>query len=173
MNIMALKTARLRLGLTQSEVAQLSQISLQMLQIIENGQANPSLLVLKKLGQTLGFQIEMKPSFDWNNLIAHGGPLFDTRPHFNETLKPNDVSLKAVLIQACFQIQEDQKNKVLDTRTLIATQSLLLALKINFPTRFKKWIKKNPLLKEFSNFEITGQHIKLKRIATESLRTYL
>jgi y4mF family transcriptional regulator len=55
-----IKDRRKELGVTQPELAELAQISVNTLYKIERGQANPSLIVLEKILDTLGLEIQVK-----------------------------------------------------------------------------------------------------------------
>ncbi len=55
-----IKDRRKELSVTQPELAELAQISVNTLYKVERGQANPSLEVLEKILDTLGLEIQIK-----------------------------------------------------------------------------------------------------------------
>jgi y4mF family transcriptional regulator len=55
-----IKDRRKELNVTQPELAELAQISVNTLYKVERGQANPSLEVLEKILDTLGLEIQIK-----------------------------------------------------------------------------------------------------------------
>ncbi|RZK22185.1 MAG: helix-turn-helix domain-containing protein [Hymenobacter sp.] len=55
---------RLRLGLTQQETADLSNVSVRLLRELEAGRANPGLRQLKKIADTLNLTLLLVPKTD-------------------------------------------------------------------------------------------------------------
>ena len=76
-----LKDQRLQLGMTQSELAHRSKISIPMIQLIESGKANPSLSVVGKLSDVLGLKITIQKIIPWMDRIQPHSP------HVEEILK--------------------------------------------------------------------------------------
>ncbi|WP_133996021.1 helix-turn-helix domain-containing protein [Dinghuibacter silviterrae] len=54
-----LRERRELLGLLQTQLADLSRISIRTIQLVERGKGNPSLDTLVKLAETLGMQFEL------------------------------------------------------------------------------------------------------------------
>jgi len=56
----AIKNRRKELGITQTHLAELVQISVNTLYKLEKGQGNPSVNVLNKLAEVLGMELRFK-----------------------------------------------------------------------------------------------------------------
>jgi transcriptional regulator with XRE-family HTH domain len=56
-----LTSYRLRLGLTQQEVAELSQVSVRLLRELEAGRANPGLRQLERIANVLNLTLNLVP----------------------------------------------------------------------------------------------------------------
>jgi len=56
----AIRNRRKELSITQSHLAELTQISINTLYKIERGQGNPSLDVLNKLADVLGMELKLE-----------------------------------------------------------------------------------------------------------------
>ena len=56
----AIKARRKLLGLTQTHLADLADVSINTLYKIERGQTNPTLEVLEKILEVLGMELELK-----------------------------------------------------------------------------------------------------------------
>jgi transcriptional regulator with XRE-family HTH domain len=54
-----LRDRRKMLGVTQPDLAEMAQISINTLYKIERGEANPSVKVLKQIAETLGLEIAL------------------------------------------------------------------------------------------------------------------
>lgn len=59
--------------------------------------------------------------------------------------------------------------KKLAGRELVALQALVMGLRDHFPEVFKKILKQSPEVKNYLPEDITGQIIKLRRIAVQNL----
>ncbi len=57
--IMTIKRRRESLHVTQETLAELSGVGLRTLKQFESGKGNPTLMTLKKLGDTLGLELSM------------------------------------------------------------------------------------------------------------------
>ncbi len=57
---------RLQLGLTQQEVAELSEVSVRLLRELEAGRANPGLRQLERIANVLNLTIALVPLVDEN-----------------------------------------------------------------------------------------------------------
>jgi len=55
-----IKLRRIKLGLTQQELSELSGVSQQLISQIENGKAQPSLRTITKLAEVLKLDIDLK-----------------------------------------------------------------------------------------------------------------
>ena len=56
----SIKKRRKELGITQSHLSELADVSLNTLYMLERGQSNPSLEVLSKLAEVLGLEIKLE-----------------------------------------------------------------------------------------------------------------
>ncbi len=106
---------------------------------------------------------EKKSILLWKNLAICGAPIMLDK--LSKTI-PN----KKILINTLKSVLKTSLN----SKEKEALESFLLALQMHFPSFFKSNIfphfKLHPLLKLRN---ITGKHIKLKRIAHARLATYL
>jgi len=59
-----LRLQRLKLNLTQSEVAELSGVSVRLLRELEAGRANPGLRQLEKIATVLNLSLTLTPKTD-------------------------------------------------------------------------------------------------------------
>ena len=171
-----LKKTREKMNLTQKELSEASGISIPTIQNIEAGKANPTFEVLKTLGETLGLQLQLEPRQMANkDFLSHLGlPYFlgsadessitKQKINYSHTLFPH---LKTELFILSSELnQKINKNE----RLTEAFHAILFALKIHFPSYFKK-LGKN--LKSSLPNTATGRVIKLTRIATTRLSEYL
>lgn len=123
-----LRNLRIKNGLTQSTLAQLSGVSLPTIQNIEAGKANPSILVLEKILTTLGAQlkIEIKP-LDYDLLTL-----------FNMNLSEfKQIDLKSTLLN----IENKCDFKKISGRELDLFAALYSALFDHYP----QWLRQNKL----------------------------
>jgi transcriptional regulator with XRE-family HTH domain len=166
-----IRETRLKLGMSQVRLAQLSGVSLPYIQRLESGRANPSAETLSALGRILGFEIklEVMPA-NWDALSLHGAPLL-SRSHSNEH-RPSVKGLLSALGAACLELDSGVNIPDRD-RKLVATQALCWAIQTEFPTFFKKHFGRSPLVKRFLPEKPKGELIKLRRIAASTLAGYL
>ncbi len=62
-----LTSHRLRLGLTQQEVAELSAVSVRLLRELEAGRANPGMRQLERIANVLNLALTLVPLANENN----------------------------------------------------------------------------------------------------------
>ena len=153
-------------SLSQKELAYISDLSLATLQNIEAQKANPSLKTLTQLADIFDLELELKEkAFDWEELSRFSGLLVTKKPYPH----PDKKSLNLFLKKACFHFKNTPGLK---ERYKEAFESLLLALKHHYPSFYKK----HQSLYDFvcpNVKNITGRHIKLRRIALRHLGGYL
>ena len=71
-----LKNARIQLGLTQVELAMLSDVSLPTIQNLDAGKGNPSWTTIQALADRVGFEVKIEPKrANWDELARCGAPL--------------------------------------------------------------------------------------------------
>lgn len=166
-----IKTRRRHLGLTQTELAMQSELSLPTIQNIEAARANPSWEVLSRLGNVLGLEATLqnrKP--DWPLLARAGVPISEETEEINEMpIQLQDVVRELIL--ATEQLGRETGSD--HERDKEAIQSYLLALKLHFPRRFEKAVSSIETLVKWMPKEISGRHIKLARIAKARIAQYL
>jgi transcriptional regulator with XRE-family HTH domain len=162
---------RTLLGLTQVELASRSGVSLPTIQQLERGKSNPSWDTLEKLGRVLRFQAELRPPvINWEAWASLGVPLLAKPQETPRTNAPSQMRSKLealldpTLIALSFEAKERERE---------AFEGFLLALALDYPETFQTLKKRHRLLEHFLPKELSGRHIKLKRIATSVLCTYL
>lgn len=165
-----LRKLREAAGLTRNQLAEMSDVSLPFIQLIETGKANPSWKVISAISETLGLEIKVKPSpANWDALAAHGAPLLTMK---DQTVRPSQKSLLRNLWSASRELQSshaipDRERKVL------AVQALCWAIQSEFPSFFNRYLAGAPLIADFIPREPSGPLIKLRRRAAAKLAEYL
>lgn len=163
------KKSRNIMGLSQVELSKASGVSLPTIQNIEAGKGNPSICILGALLDPLGLKIEIRfEEVDWDLLAKLGVPLTSIG---KVKLTPSPELLIRVLRKYCIIIKNSETK--IELRKLEALQALLLAIKVQFPTYFRKNIHTSPVILSFVPPLVTGRLIKLKRIAEGALAKYL
>jgi DNA-binding XRE family transcriptional regulator len=169
-NFMTLIRKRRReLSISQVDFVHLSGVSLPTLQNIEVGKANPSIKIMSKILNSLGYQIEIVPSEpNWDLLISIGLPI---------TTKKKFEKIKYTLPQLALYLQHaaeyiiKERNKNSSERYFDALKGLLLAIKIHYPSLYEKLESES--IAEILNTDISGRHIKLYKMALSSFCKYL
>jgi len=156
---------RKALGLTQSELAAQSGVSLPNLQKIESGNANPSVKTLEKLFSVLGlsFAVTTQP-IDWTHLAAMGVPI---------TVSSVEVKVRDAesLVKALRPAISNRDR--LQARERKAIAATLFALKLHYPKVFHRLTQQIPIADRFLQAEQCPELIKLKRIALAKMAEYL
>ncbi len=151
-------------GFSQATLAQKSKVSLAMIQLIEANEANPSFEILEKLGKPLGLQIEIMPEQLFIEKLAQHFQLI-THPASELDVILNKSLLKKWLEQSAIEIPTLTEERLKDTFSAI-----LLAIREYFPSFENEICKESKQIKTaFSQLEITGRLIKLKRLALPPL----
>jgi transcriptional regulator with XRE-family HTH domain len=170
--IKIIKKYRIHMGFTQSDLAHAARISLPSLQNLESGKSkNPSLETLIPIFSVLGLTLEIqhKPA-NWDLLALCGAPLSSSQ---HSRIRPTPDLLLNSLRLACSELELKKVTTHQNSRELLATQALLLALATYFPHFFRKNCHKSTLLMQFYPKTPTGPMIKLKRQTAAILATYL
>ena len=55
-----IKNSRMSLGISQSDLAEISEVSLATVKDIERGKGNPSLSTIEKIAETLGLELKLE-----------------------------------------------------------------------------------------------------------------
>ncbi|MDB5036673.1 MAG: hypothetical protein JWQ35_201 [Bacteriovoracaceae bacterium] len=166
-----LRVLRKKLGLAQSQLSHLSGVSLPFIQQIEAGDANPSLKTLQSLGNILGLKIDLKiEEPDWNKLAACGAPLLSIRS--NKFFRPSEERLIHLLRNACIFLS-NRRDQLAGSRELDAVQALLLGIKNHYPSVYRRYFSKSPLVNSFVPMQVSGRIRKLSRIAVERISKFL
>ncbi len=113
--------------------------------------------------------LENDESDVWDRFVQYGAPL-STEHTFPD--KPSAARLPTILIMV-MQDLYSRPHQCDKERKVEALQALLLALWIHYPTFYRSLRQKHAQVKHWLPDEITGRHIKLKRIAAAALATYL
>ncbi len=163
-----LKERRQARGLTQSELAAQSGVSLPLIQIIEAQRGNPTLEVLGKILKALGLTLSIfSPPANWGYLIQFGLPLTnegaETKKRQRWDVDKFSENFKAAISEA----YEDGPG---NARKRDALVGMLLAISEYYPKKTEA-MGLGPLARKYKSAE--GRHIKLKRIALAELQKYL
>lgn len=165
-----LKNKRTALGFTQVGLAQKSKISLQNIQLIESGRGNPSFDTLVKLFEALEIEITFSnKAFDWDLLISLGLPLSAKK---EMQIALNRDSLVHALSSACHDLEQNPDQIDYDRKKL-SVEAMLLSLNLHYTKFYASKIKSKPNVHGFYPKEITGHHIKLKRIILDRISKFL
>lgn len=145
---------RKQLGLTQAQLSKISEVSIPFIQLIERGQANPSLESTRSLLSQLGLKFEIQEQEPhWDDLSKIGVPIGTPDKH----IRWNDTKSEALIRQAyVFVITHPQFSRERD-----ALEAYLLAIRDHYPGKFRKF--KN--LERHLPKKYSGRIIKLRRIA--------
>jgi len=166
----SIRDARRSLGISQTALAVRAGVSLATLQNIEANRANPALSTLEKLLEPLSLGLVVEPRrADWEALIALGLPLTGGRPR---DIRATEESLLGHVHRAALDLarQPDIPDRERKTECL---QALLLAIRSHFPSRYRRWFFRSPLIRDLVPDELSGRLIKLSRIAREPLAEIL
>jgi transcriptional regulator with XRE-family HTH domain len=160
-----IRQRRLKLKLTQSELANQASVSLATLQNIEAGHANPSYDTLQALLQALGCQLDIKENdIVWADLIAIGVPLMGVEGDSQVT--PH----RDYLIKKLRQVAPLIHRVSAQSREGLALRSFLSALSDHYSS---VWLEcPQTLVKWLSQSKIAPSP-KLRRIALDQLSRYL
>jgi putative transcriptional regulator len=164
-----LKPLREDLGLTQNELAHMSGVSLPTIQNIESGKTNPGLEIAEKLLGALGFHLSVKnQDVDWDLMAALGAPLV--------ALKKTNYSPSADILRRqvpmAIRALKDLPHEPDRERKIETIQALLLGLRTDFPTFYKK-LNKLPTVQWIQALPLNPKVLKLKRQSVETLSKYL
>lgn len=155
-----LKESRIRLGLTQVELAKRSRISLPMLQLIESGRANPSLRLVEKLSRVLGFEIDFKFKTRASEVLP---VFFGILTSYNQRSMIERMNREGLIKWVKLLVTElENKSMMLDVRVKDASHAILLSICEYYP----KFAAQNSIHRPST---ITGKVIKLKRLALPRL----
>jgi len=166
----AIRHTRRSLGISQTDLAVRAGVSLATLQNLEAGRANPSLSTLEKLLEPLGLGLELRPrEADWNAVAALGLPHREQGPR---GLPVDAASLLTHIHRAALDLERrpEQPDRERKSECL---QALLLAIRSHFPSRYRRWFRRSPLIRDLVPDEPSGRLIKLARIARQPLAEIL
>jgi hypothetical protein len=164
------------------QLAIMAKTSLPTVQNLEAGRANPAWETMHPILESLGLTLSITyQEFNLDRLIVLGLPLF--AEHTNDRFK-NYLPTATALINEIFllasAIQTSEHPESGNEKLSTALAALLLALSTHYPTLYKKYIKRSPLLASFlanatsnSNATSKGKLFKLRRVALTRLGTYL
>ncbi|MBF0443595.1 MAG: helix-turn-helix transcriptional regulator [Oligoflexales bacterium] len=149
------------MALTQSELSHLSGISIPLIQKLEAGEGNPSIDTLEKLGEVLGFSLEVGiKGADWDLLAVAGVPVSRCRP-----------SIKKIRFHEFLREFKKAWNENLDVRQKECLLAVLLALKIHYPKYYDRYFSDLNLDRSPEN--LTGREIKLVKMALSGISKFL
>ncbi len=165
-----IREARHALGLSQTALAVRAGVSLATLQNIEADRANPSVSTLEKLLGPLGLGLTVEPrQADWDDLAGLGLPLSRRQWHGP---RADEGSLLGHIQRAVLDLarRPDLRDR---ERKRECLQALLLAIKSHFPSHYKRWFRRSPLIRDLVSEEPSGRVIKLSRLARQPLAKIL
>ena len=178
-----IREERLQQGLTQSELAHRSRVSLPTVQNIEAGRANPSLSTLTRLLDALGLELKAGPHpADWDLLAVCGAPLMvregaatgeESYMGTREPTSPTAERLLNSIRNACRELRDHPDGEGPLERRREAVQALLLALRMHFPSFFREHLAGTELYEEPLSAPITGRTVRMTREAVAALARYL
>ena len=155
--------------LTQVELSVKAGVSLATIQGIERGTGNPSLRTLNKILDALDHDFELKPQpADWD-LLARGGVPLSVGAGYKKRSFPSIAAIYNELKKACLELKWSSEE---DERKLLAIEVYLWTANRDYGESYKKFLK-SQLFQEFLPREITGRHIKLRRVCKGMLAAYL
>jgi len=165
-----LREQRNALGLSQVELCTAAGVSLATVQKLEAGRANPSLRTLRRLLEPLGLGLELGPvKAQWDALTSLGLPMTSESP---ASIRPTGLVLRRQLLLAALELEQAGDSEDLG-RERESLQALLLALETHFPSRYRSWVARSPLLSALAPSVPSGRLIKLARLAKQRLAEYL
>jgi transcriptional regulator with XRE-family HTH domain len=165
----AIKVRRRVCGLTQSELASLSSVSLPLIQILEGHRGNPTLSVLERILGALEMDIVLTSHQpDWDYLERFGLTLLSPskgRGLANATWDEQKFAreLRSAVADVLASEQKDGRRKD-------ALVGLMLALKEHYPKKAAS-LGLVPFFRLCKKFD--GRHIKLKRLSLAVLQKFL
>ncbi len=157
---------RRELGLTQVALSAEAGVSLATVQNVEAGTANPSLATLGKLFSALGLCLRVGPNAaDWDLLASFGLPLTtaESRPP-----RAGIGGLPEQISQAALELVRGEEDEARQ-RKQESLQALLLALSQHFPSVYRQWFGRVPIVRKLVPREPSGRLIKLARVARSRL----
>jgi len=163
-----IRSRRNLIGLTQFQLACEAGLSLAHIQNIESGKANPSFDVLNKIFKPLGLEFSIVPrKIDWNYLSSIGFPL----------AAPKMVKSKIDLVKIVRSLRElagflSQTHEGYE-RERLSFEAFLFTIKHDYPHFFEKHFENSELVLNFLPRNITGDHLKLRRLILEKIASYL
>lgn len=165
-----IKSFRLAMGITQGDLSRESKVSLPLVKRIEAGRIKPSLGMLSSILPVLGKEITTTISaIDWQEFANLGLPLpYEKLPSFKPTKKLLIQRMRSASLYLRLE-REASRN----LRKVEAFESLVLAVKENYPKLFQTEFAKSILICSFLPTQPRGKHIKLKRVSETILASYL
>ena len=152
--------------MTQVALSAAAGVSLATVQNIEAGMANPSLATLRKLFGALGLRLGVRPgAADWDLLTSLGLPLASGE---SEPRSAEIRDLPGQVGQAPLELSGGEEGAD-QQRKLESLQALLLALRQHFPSIYRQWFGRVPIVRRLVPQEPSGRIIKLARVATARL----
>lgn len=172
-----LKKQRQDLGISQSNLAQLSGLSLASVQNVEAGKANLSISNLASLLEVLGYDLKLvRRQVEWEKLICYGLPILPAKSFEGDIGVPEIECLEKLLVGACAEfIQREEPGSHRNLREREALQAMIMALRDHFPSVFQKRFAHYKVIQALNPRmeEVSGKIIKLRRIAIDRLSRYL
>jgi transcriptional regulator with XRE-family HTH domain len=163
----SIQLERLKRGFSQQYLASKGGVSVSTLQKIEAGSVSPSIDTLESLFSALGLRLGYEPApIDWDELAALGVPL--TARTDKKTLKSQQKLIDSLLITLSAIDRNEQDCR--ESKALLAT---LWAIKLHYPSLYKKELGNKDFLKRWLDKPISGELIKLYRLALANIQEYL
>lgn len=171
MLLSVLRQHRKNLGLSQQELAQQCQLSLATLQAIEANRANPTLQSCERLLNAMGLQLHIiEAAPNWDVLSALGIPIAPMGKGSELFLTLSAANLCRCLKLACRYLAKHPRRLVRERK---AVQATLLAIERHWSGLYGDLLSADPFVQGVFPRRITGEHLKLYRMAKSSLGHFL
>ena len=160
------KKKRKELGFSQVRLAANANVALPTVQNLEAAKGNPSIDVLSKTLDAIGYEMKIVPRLpDWDLLFSLGVPLMEKK-HYSR--RPERRQVAPAILQAIDFLT--QSTGAGFERQLDAVKAFVLALKTHYPSLYSGI---RPFLPaHFLPLHPDGRLIKLRRIALSLLARY-
>lgn len=168
----AFRRRRLAMGLTRSAVSRVARVSPAAVRDIGAGRGHPAPPTLRHVLRQVGMTVQGRSHpADWDLLAALGLPLNPLRvrhPRRSEDALCSHLerALEEVLTRS-EAVQDDRERKI------EALQALLLAIRLHYPSLYRRRLARSPRVRSLSTDDPSGRVVKLVRIALAALAEYL
>lgn len=169
-----IKNTRTQMGLSQFNLAVLSEVSLPTIQNIEGGKANPSLDVILKIFKALKMEIQYKPQkINWDCLAQGGVPLTSINNSHSSPTTPFKEDFELELKRAYAYLSHPELMRQTESpRNWEALVAYIWALSSHYPKAFAKIFKTEFSIDSYLKTYSLSKLIKLRRLALSQIKNY-